>query len=58
MELCHSARLSLQYFTDYKLVTEDGERSAYAKNFLTYIGFAAQIPNVLFNWINIFVQLG
>lgn len=47
-----------KYFTDYKLVTEDGERSAYAKNFLTYIGFAAQIPNVLFNWINIFVQLG
>ncbi|XP_063608530.1 equilibrative nucleoside transporter 3-like [Penaeus indicus] len=47
-----------KYFTDYKLVTDDGERSTYAKNFLTYIGFAAQIPNVLFNWINIFVQLG
>ncbi|XP_068219589.1 equilibrative nucleoside transporter 1 isoform X2 [Palaemon carinicauda] len=46
------------YFVDYKLVGEDGEVSAYATNFLPYIGYAAQVPNVLFNWLNIFIQFG
>ncbi|XP_064095264.1 equilibrative nucleoside transporter 1-like [Macrobrachium nipponense] len=46
------------YFVDYKLVGEDGEVSSYATNFLPYIGYAAQIPNVLFNWLNIFIQFG
>lgn len=30
----------------------------YATNFLAYIGFASQIPNVIFNWLNIFVNMG
>ncbi|KAK7081856.1 Nucleoside transmembrane transporter activity protein [Halocaridina rubra] len=45
------------YFVDYKLV-EDGEMSTYATNFLPYIGYASQVPNVLFNWLNIFMQIG
>ncbi|KAJ6637954.1 Equilibrative nucleoside transporter 3 [Pseudolycoriella hygida] len=47
------------YFVEYKLSEEyTGESSDYSKNFLQYIGLASQIPNVFFNWINIFVNLG
>ncbi|CAO1425893.1 unnamed protein product [Diamesa tonsa] len=47
------------YFVDYKLSSNyTGKESPYAANFLPYIGFASQIPNVLFNWLNIFVNLG
>lgn len=48
-----------QYFVDYKLGEEyTGLKSNYAANFLAYLGFAAQIPNVLFNWLNIFIEVG
>lgn len=30
----------------------------YVTSFLAYIGFAAQVPNILFNWLNVFVQIG
>lgn len=43
-----------EYFTEYKL----GGHSEYSDNFIQYIGLASQIPNVFFNWINIFVNLG
>ncbi|CAG7733168.1 unnamed protein product [Allacma fusca] len=47
------------YFVDYKLHKNyTGVESTYANNFLPVIGFAAQIPNVLFNWLNIFVSIG
>ncbi|KAG7200699.1 hypothetical protein KM043_001250 [Ampulex compressa] len=47
------------YFVDYKLsVAYTGIHTNYATNFLAYLGFAAQIPNLLFNWLNIFIQLG
>lgn len=47
------------YFVDYKLSSNyTGKESPYSANFLPYIGFASQIPNVLFNWLNIFVNLG
>lgn len=46
------------YFVEYKLNTDDEELSGYSTNFLPYIGYAAQVPNVLFNWLNIFVQMG
>lgn len=47
------------YFVDFKLdESYTGTKSEYATNFLAYVGFAAQIPNVFFNWINIFVQMG
>ncbi|XP_042209109.1 equilibrative nucleoside transporter 1-like [Homarus americanus] len=46
------------YFVDYKLKGDDGEVSLYATNFLSYIGYAANIPNVMFSWLNLFIQLG
>ncbi|ODM99939.1 Equilibrative nucleoside transporter 1 [Orchesella cincta] len=47
------------YFVSYKLSEKyTGQQSEYAANFLQYIGFAAQIPNVFFNWFNIFIQIG
>jgi len=48
----------LQYFVDYKL-TSPYTRDAnlpYATYFLQYIGFAAQVPNVIFNWLNVFLN--
>lgn len=48
-----------QYFVDYKLHEQyTGVESAYRMNFLAYLGFASQVPNVLFNWLNIFWNLG
>lgn len=49
-----------QYFVDYKLSTDyaHGDTAVpYATYFLQYIGFAAQVPNVIFNWINIFLNV-
>ncbi|XP_037816196.1 equilibrative nucleoside transporter 1 [Lucilia sericata] len=47
------------YFVDFKLVSNDGNvTSVYANNFMQYMGFASQIPNLIFNWLNIFVHLG
>jgi solute carrier family 29 (equilibrative nucleoside transporter), member 1/2/3 len=54
------------YFEKYKLgggdstgnVTISEDNLWYAKNFMPYIGMASQIPNVMFNWLNIFVNLG
>lgn len=48
-----------QYFVEYKLGEDyTGIKSDYASNFLAYLGIAAQIPNVLFNWLNIFIEVG
>lgn len=48
-----------QYFEDYKLIDSvTGNRTEYAGNFLPYVGFASQIPNLLLNWINIILPLG
>ncbi|XP_054009179.1 NADPH-dependent diflavin oxidoreductase 1 isoform X3 [Hylaeus anthracinus] len=47
------------YFVHYKLSEEyTGIVTNYATNFLAWLGFAAQIPNLLFNWLNVFVQFG
>lgn len=49
-----------EYFTQYKLLnatSEDGTFK-YDSDFLAYISFAAQVPNVLFSWLNVFVQVG
>lgn len=48
------------YFVDYKLSQNytGVDNTQIQQNFLAYIGFASQIPNVLFNWMNIFVNLG
>ncbi|XP_013185137.1 equilibrative nucleoside transporter 1 [Amyelois transitella] len=42
------------YFVKYKLV----DTPQLATNYLAYVGWASQLPNVLFNWLNIFVQFG
>ncbi|KAI1303023.1 Equilibrative nucleoside transporter 3 [Halotydeus destructor] len=50
------------YFKDYKLnvITGDPETDAstadYQKYFLSYLGLAAQVPNVVCNALNLFVQ--
>lgn len=48
------------YFVDLKLSGNSNSTSAsnYAANFLQYHGFASQIPNVVFNWLNVFLNLG
>jgi len=50
--------MSPQYFVDYKLTTPYARDSdlPYATYFLQYIGFAAQVPNVIFNWLNVFLN--
>jgi equilibrative nucleoside transporter 1/2/3 len=49
----------LQYFVNYKLGMEyTGAELPYATYFLQYIGFAAQVPSVIFNWINVFLTTG
>lgn len=50
--------VSFQYFVVYKLSNNGKAVDSYAANFLPYLGFASQIPNVIFNWLNIFVQIG
>lgn len=59
-----------QYFTDYKLAVnissnvsyEDDEDSLelkeYSINFLGYITLASQLPNLLCNFLNLFLQFG
>ncbi|XP_020707935.2 equilibrative nucleoside transporter 1 isoform X1 [Athalia rosae] len=47
------------YFADYKMAeTYTGYKLNYASNFLSSLAFAAQVPNFLFNWLNLFIQLG
>lgn len=47
-----------QYFVDYKMSSNyTGVASNYDTNFLAYLGVAAQIPNVGFGWLNIFLNL-
>ncbi|KAL4708518.1 hypothetical protein ACJJTC_014126 [Scirpophaga incertulas] len=42
------------YFVKYKLANARD----YSEHYLAYVGWAAQVPNCLFNWINIFVPIG
>nr|CAH7750237.1 unnamed protein product [Callosobruchus chinensis] len=50
---------AMDYFIGYKL-SEDyiGFSFPYLPNFMQYLTFSSQVPNVLFNWMNIFVQIG
>ena len=48
-----------EYFVNYKLnATSESADTIYSTYFLNYLGFAAQVPNLLFNWINVFVHMG
>lgn len=42
------------YFVKYKLVNAP----QVSGDFMTYIGWASQMPNLLFSWFNIFVKIG
>ncbi|XP_076371887.1 equilibrative nucleoside transporter 3-like isoform X2 [Tachypleus tridentatus] len=48
------------YFVDLKLNVSqnDVKASQYQDNFLSYLGVAAQVPNVLFNGLNLFLPIG
>lgn len=46
------------YFVHYKLGVEyTNVESSFVPFFLQYLALSAQLPNVLFNWINVFFQL-
>lgn len=51
-----------EYFTEYKLTTryENGTQveSQYKEFFISNLGIAAQLPNVLFNILNVFFHFG
>lgn len=47
-----------QYFVDYKLNVNETSTDEYRLHFLSYMGVAAQVPNVICNALNIFVQFG
>ncbi|XP_017854250.2 equilibrative nucleoside transporter 1 [Drosophila busckii] len=48
------------YFEEFKLGENNTVKTEtnYRGNFMQNMGFASQIPNVLFNWINIFMNFG
>ncbi|KAJ8954737.1 hypothetical protein NQ318_011432 [Aromia moschata] len=47
------------YFIKYKLSQEYiGFTFPFAYNFMQYLTFSSQVPNVIFNWMNIFVHIG
>ncbi|KAF5288632.1 hypothetical protein FQA39_LY15327 [Lamprigera yunnana] len=47
------------YFTKHKFGVEyTGQKLIYGDSYLQFVGFAAQVPNLIFNWLNIFVQMG
>ncbi|KAH8376954.1 hypothetical protein KR093_002346 [Drosophila rubida] len=48
------------YFEEFKLSENNTIKTEinYRGNFMQNMGFASQIPNVLFNWINIFINFG
>ncbi|CAG5076571.1 Similar to SLC29A1: Equilibrative nucleoside transporter 1 (Homo sapiens) [Cotesia congregata] len=47
------------YFENYKFSSNyTVENTTYASNYVNSVSFSAQIPNVIFNWINLFMPLG
>lgn len=43
---------------NYKLgLTYTGMESSFVPFFLQYLALSAQLPNVIFNWINVFFKL-
>lgn len=48
------------YFVDFKLNVNEtgGSTEEYRSHFLSYLGVASQVPNVICNALNIFVQFG
>ena len=53
------ASVFFQYFANYKLGKEYTDTPLpYATYYLNYVVFAAQVPNLVFNWINVFLNVG
>jgi len=46
------------YFENYKLAGNNTEAVVYRKYFLSFLGFTAQIPNVILNLLNLCCQVG
>ncbi|KAK5644411.1 hypothetical protein RI129_005711 [Pyrocoelia pectoralis] len=47
------------YFTKYKFGKDyTGQDLVYGTSYLQFVGFAAQVPNLIFNWLNVFIQMG
>ncbi|KAK4875054.1 hypothetical protein RN001_011476 [Aquatica leii] len=47
------------YFTKYKFGRDYiGTDVIYDDSYLQFVGFASQVPNLIFNWLNVFVQMG
>uniref|UniRef100_T1IMY7 Battenin n=1 Tax=Strigamia maritima TaxID=126957 RepID=T1IMY7_STRMM len=46
------------YFEDHKLKSDDEITKHYQSKFMLYITLASQIPNLLFNFLNVFIKLG
>ncbi|XP_034952144.1 equilibrative nucleoside transporter 1 [Chelonus insularis] len=47
------------YFANYKFSSNyTGIETSYGANYVSSVSFAAQIPNLIFNWLNIFMTLG
>ncbi|KAK2171816.1 hypothetical protein NP493_1018g00007 [Ridgeia piscesae] len=44
------------YFVDYKLAGNETDVVKYRNYFLSFLGFAAQIPNLVLNGLNVFLQ--
>lgn len=50
---------AIEYFTKYKLSPSYlGMDFPYVPTFMQYLTFCAQVPSVILNWTNIFVQMG
>ncbi|XP_060528347.1 equilibrative nucleoside transporter 1 [Cylas formicarius] len=50
---------AMGYFTDHKLARDYiGFSFPHLTNFMQILTFCSQVPNVLFNWLNIFVHIG
>nr|AXY94712.1 equilibrative nucleoside transporter ent2 [Habrobracon hebetor] len=48
------------YFEKYKLssnYTHDNSTNYYGAQYVASVSFAAQIPNVIFNWVNVFIPM-
>ena len=48
--------VNLQYFVDYKLAGNATDVVKYRNYFLSFLGFAAQIPNLILNGLNVFLH--
>ncbi|CAH0555398.1 unnamed protein product [Brassicogethes aeneus] len=47
-----------EYFTDYKLHKSYIHQEYDMSNFMQYLTFSSQVPNIIFNYLNIFMRIG